>query len=167
MFLLRAIRKAKWYKNSGVPWLADGELQSDALSDLTTSGNCLSMWQIDNDFSNLNRVIAALSSKRNILANFDYALIDQKFFEDRNIKIRQSCGDTPDLDANANWHWEICELSVPMLINTATFIHKSANIERVMSNDVAKAISTSLSANSFDINKIDEKLLSRVREIFQ
>ena len=164
MFLLRSIRKAKWYKNLGVPWLSDVELQADALSDLTTSANCLSVWQVEDDFSNLNRVVAALSSKRNVLVNFDYALINQELLTSLEVKIKQSLGDTPDLDANAKWHWDIYELSVSTLVRIANFIHKSANIERVMPNDVAKAISISLRANTFDLNKIDQKLLNRIKE---
>ncbi len=41
---LRKIRKAKWYKINGAAWLPAGEFQADALSDLGTKDNTLSVW---------------------------------------------------------------------------------------------------------------------------
>jgi hypothetical protein len=42
-FFLSKIRKSKWYKHNDVPWLAEGELQADALGDLATNANALSL----------------------------------------------------------------------------------------------------------------------------
>jgi hypothetical protein len=42
--VLRKIRKSKWYKSGSVPWLEEGDLRADALSDLATKGNKLSVY---------------------------------------------------------------------------------------------------------------------------
>lgn len=47
--VLRKIRKSKWYKSGSVPWLEEGDLRADALSDLATKGNKLSVYLVDGD----------------------------------------------------------------------------------------------------------------------
>ena len=47
--ILRQIRKAKWYKHPNVPWLNEGELQADALADLITKDNTLSVWMLEDE----------------------------------------------------------------------------------------------------------------------
>ena len=64
---LRIIRKAKWYKNEQVPWLPEGELQADTLTDLSTKSNELSVWHIEDDRSNLEQVVTALAAGRDHL----------------------------------------------------------------------------------------------------
>lgn len=51
-FLLRKIRKNRWYKEQ-IEWLPDGELQADPLSDLGTKSNELSVYHVVIDESNL------------------------------------------------------------------------------------------------------------------
>jgi hypothetical protein len=74
-FVLRKIRKAKWYKHQKVAWLKAGELQADAIGDLYTENNALSMWLVTDDKSNLQRVAAALAANCEYLGNLDYALL--------------------------------------------------------------------------------------------
>lgn len=60
--ILRKIRKNRWYKTEEISWLPDNELQADALDDLRTKYNELSVYRIDENESNLDRVIAALAT---------------------------------------------------------------------------------------------------------
>ena len=86
-FILRTIRKSKWYKHERVPWLVEGELQADALGDLRTSDNELSVWLVEDDESNLEQVVTALAVTRQRISNVDYALFDLQFLSELNIKI--------------------------------------------------------------------------------
>jgi len=95
-FVLRKIRKAKWYKHENVPWLKVDELQADVLGDLYTENNALSVWLVTNDKSNLQRVAASLAANCEHLSNLDYALLNVELIADLNIKIVQKGGDSAD-----------------------------------------------------------------------
>lgn len=70
-FLLRAIRKAKRYKNPDLSWLGQDELQADAMQDLKTDSNSISVWHIVDDQSNKERIVAALAATRQYAVQFD------------------------------------------------------------------------------------------------
>ena len=83
-FVLRKIRKSKWWKHPGVPWLAHSDLQADALGDLQTSSNQLSVYHIEDDKSNLEQIVTALAASRDTIANLDYALLDLQIVTDQH-----------------------------------------------------------------------------------
>jgi hypothetical protein len=118
-FVLRKVRKAKWYKHENVPWLKAGELQADALGDLYTENNTLSVWLVTNDKSNLQRIAAALAGNCEYLSNLDYALLNVELIADLNIKIVQKAGDSADDTANNSWHYDLTELSAMDLLALA------------------------------------------------
>ncbi len=72
---MRVVRQARWYKYPELDWLPDGGLQADALGDLQTSGNALSVYRVENE-TDRERVIVALAANRDNLANLDYAIFD-------------------------------------------------------------------------------------------
>lgn len=60
--ILRKIEKGRWNSDpQAVPWLPPGEVQAQALLDLAPKDNGLSVWLIEEDRSNLDRVVAALA----------------------------------------------------------------------------------------------------------
>ena len=95
-FLLRKIRKNRWYKTDEMVWLSDGELPADSLSDLATQSNELSVYHISINESNLDRVIAALAANSGFLSNFDFAIFGDEIVSEIGIKIKKSPGDSPD-----------------------------------------------------------------------
>lgn len=109
MALLRKITKAKWYDQS---WLPQGEVPGDALVDLRTQKNELSVWRIEPGETNLNAVIAALASnKTDRLDNLDYVLVDEDVVGQLGIQSVLSEGDSPHPHANTHWHVDLVELS--------------------------------------------------------
>jgi hypothetical protein len=70
-FILRTIRKDRWYRIEDVPWLEEGDIHADPLADLNTKANELSVWLIEDDRSNLNRVVSALAATRTHISNLD------------------------------------------------------------------------------------------------
>jgi hypothetical protein len=62
-FIFRSIRKAKWDRHAGVPWLDEGELQADALTDLKTNNNTLSVYVLENE-TFIERTATALAANR-------------------------------------------------------------------------------------------------------
>jgi len=85
---------------------------NEALKDLQPSNNRkLSVWHIEDDQSNLERVIAALAANREKLDILDYILIDYEILYSHNLSYEYSTGASPDLEANMRWHRDILEFS--------------------------------------------------------
>lgn len=162
--LLRVVRKAKWYKHPGVPWLAEDDLQADSLLDLKTDDNVLSVWHIEDDESNLGRVVAALAAKRNNVANFDYALIDADLVVNLPVHIKNKSGDTPDAEANQKWHRDLTQLTHRQLFELANLIRRHGKVERIQHPQVLESLKKAYDADQLEHQKIDPKLLPRLRE---
>ncbi|MGB0383435.1 MAG: hypothetical protein ACPGWR_01305 [Ardenticatenaceae bacterium] len=161
-FLLRKIRKAKWYKHQGVPWLDEGELQADALEDIATKGNELSVWYIEDDESNLEEVVTALAASGDVVANLDYALFDLQLITTLNIKIRQSPGITPDDTVNALWHRDLYNLSASKIMGLADMILTQAQIRRVPKKKLLAMIAQAVSTGRIDRRKLRPRMAAKI-----
>lgn len=161
-FLLRKIRKAKWYKHQGVPWLDENELQADALEDIATKGNELSVWYIEDDESNLEEVVTALAASGDVVANLDYALFDLELITMLNIKIHQSPGITPDDTVNALWHRDLIELSASKIMGLADIILTQAQIRRVSKKKLLAMIVQAVSTGRIDRLKLRPRMAAKI-----
>ncbi|NJL67865.1 MAG: hypothetical protein HC894_15955 [Microcoleus sp. SM1_3_4] len=93
-------------------------MQADSLSDMVTTANKLSVYRINDDKSNLNRVAAALVANCENISNFDYLLFDELLLQILEIKSEETQANTPDESVN-NWHLDLVELSLTKLVNLA------------------------------------------------
>ena len=59
-------------------YIGAGKAPADALRDLATTDNALSVWQIDDNETNLDRVLAAIASTRQFLLKIDFLICDSK-----------------------------------------------------------------------------------------
>jgi hypothetical protein len=159
--LLRKIRKSKWYKNDSVPWLEEGEIQADALGDLVTSGNTLSIWLVEDDKSNLEQVIVALVSSCDNISNFDYALINVDLLLSVGIKIDTKEGLTPYLRAN-QWHRDLVELTTNKLFKLAEVMAIHSTRERVSEKTVLNLIRAAVQNEKIDKTKLKEGVIKRL-----
>jgi hypothetical protein len=160
-FFLRTIRKAKWYKNEDVSWLAEGELQADALADLATKGNELSVWHIEDDRSNLEQVVTAVAAGRDNIANLDYALFDQQILSAINIKIKETKGGSPDEKVNA-WHRDLVELSATKLMELAKAIQTEAAKERILPKDIIRLIKRAIASGQIERAKLKPGVTAKI-----
>jgi hypothetical protein len=147
--VLRKIRKAKWYKNSNVGWLKEGELQADSLGELITKSNALSVYHIENDKSNLERVVTAIAATGDALSAIDYALIDTLILEEIGIKNVSNLGGTPD-DIVNNLHRDLIELTLGKLNNLAQAIQSKAMIERESEKNIKKRLADGVLSGELD-----------------
>ncbi len=153
-YLLRKIRRSRWYKTEEMTWLLEGELPADLLSDLGTQSNELSVYHVSINESNLDRVIAALAVNSGFLSNFDFAIFGEEIVSETGIKIKKSLGDSPDDQVN-NWHSDLFELSAQKLLNLASRIKAKARIKRINHMQVLNFIADSLISGQ--INRSDIK----------
>jgi len=160
---LRVVRAARWYPQ---PWLTrEMDLPSTALCDLLDEkSNSISIWLINDDRSNFERVIAALAANRNQVANLDYALFDIERLAALRISSQMEHGDTADSTVNMSFHLNLTRLTARNVFFLAREIHKFGDPVRIRRQDVQKYIEAALSRNELDRSKIDPGLLRKVTQ---
>jgi hypothetical protein len=144
--------------------LTEGDLQADALADLRTEDNQLSVWQIEDDESNLGRVVTALAAGREYIANFDYALVDANLVDTLQVPINNEPGHTPDSEANQRWHRNLTQLTHRQLFDLADLICRQGRVERIQHHQVKESLKRALDSNQLDYQKMGPELLSKLRE---
>lgn len=155
-FLLRKLdRRAAFHP---VPWIEDGDVQADALYDLRTHGNELSVWMVPEDHSNLERVVAALAAARNSLDKLDYALIDLEVVRVLGIRVVKKKGNSRDEQANELWHQDLTGLSGAKIVELAFRMRTEASFVRVPKGDVGSAIVKSIRDGFIDPDRIEASL---------
>ena len=159
LILRKLDKKASFYAQE---WLEDDDVQADALSSLRTKDNQLSVWLIDDDRSNLNRVIAALASGRDHLDKVDYALIDRRFIDSLDIQVSKVDGRSPDMGANQHWHCDLARLSGKQLLALALGMRKGL-VVREPKSKVRTAILESIDSGVVAKNAIKITLLESLR----
>lgn len=163
--VLRKIRKAKWYKNDRVPWLTEGELQADALDDLRTMGNKLSIYLIDDDRANLEQVATALATANTeYISDFEYALINYEVVERLNIKIENTEGATPDPLVNS-YHRDLAELTASKIMALATVVQAESERKVFLKKNVVKMVLDALASQQLNRERIKPELLKKLDQI--
>lgn len=160
--ILRGIRKGKWNRNPDLGWLGEDEIQADAFGDLSTSGNKLSVWRIEDDQSNLKRIVAAISATKDRVSNLDYALIVQEYLLENGFRFDQTPGTTPDEGANS-WHLDVVELTATKLVLLADVIHKQSEIIRIPEKTVRGLLIDGIRSGQFDETKLKESLMGNLK----
>ncbi len=164
-YILRKIRRAKWLEHAGASWLPSGEIQADALFDLKTANNILSVWHVEQDQSNLNNVVAALAtSGTDRISNFDYVLIDEKYLDELDIQQNKKDGDTPNSKANQLWHIDLVSLTAGAIYSLVRIISKSGEIKRLHHKKVLAYVQSEIYAGNLEISKMTEELQNKIRQ---
>lgn len=161
-FILRTIRKARWYKIEDVSWLEKGDVPADPLADLNTKANELSVWLIEDDRSNLNQVVTALAATRTHISNLDYALLDMQLLPELNIKVRHTTGGTPDEKANVSWHRDLVELSAFKVVELAKSILAKAERKRVPETEIRRLIIQAIASGRIEPTKLQESIRGKM-----
>lgn len=138
-FILRGIgKKALWFKEqSDFPWLPVGELVADVFKTIATGDGCLSTYAVDEEKSNLKRVIAALACTRDSVQRYDYVLVPRNIIED-SFELRESAGKTADEAVN-QIHLDIVHLT-PAKLSELAYIFRDQSIGRLLKKEVDSEI---------------------------
>lgn len=159
-FVLRKLNnKAAFHP---VDWIEEGNVQADVFSSLRTTGNSLSVWVIDKDRTNLNRIVAAMAAGRDTLDKLDYALIDKQELDPLGIQSIQEKGKSADENANISWHEDIKELSGIKLLDLAVLIKAKAELKRVQKNDIRNLIVNSINRGYISPSRIKDQLREKL-----
>lgn len=155
--LLRKIdKKTVWNREEKPSWLDNEQVPANTLCDLQTKENCLSVWVVEENLSNLEDIVTAISCTRDFLTKVDYALFDMKYCLSLGIDIEESEGNTPDMCSN-KWHRNLIELSVSKIAELAKVMYRHAKIDRVKESRVRNLIKRALGTKG----RIDSERLSK------
>lgn len=161
--LLRKINRARWLPLEDSGWLPNGEIPADPLSDLATSQGRLSVWVISPDRSNLDRVIGALAGNCDYLSNVDYVLFDEGLVTQLGLKTTRAPGNSPDSEANGNWHQDIVELTAARMAALAKAVYAFAKPgDRRSPKQVRRLLEDAIRNNWVDRSRLKETLASRL-----
>lgn len=139
------------------------QIRKGPLLDLVPDDNTLSVWYIEDDRLNLERVAAALASTRDTFSNFDYALVDEQLLSALNIKVVQTDGITPDQEVNIQWHRDLVELSDANLIALASTIAEKGETARIPEKKMAQLIQEAVDIGRLDRTKLNKKLAAKLK----
>ena len=153
---LRSIRQGRWRAPS---WLRCGEVQADALGDLATVDNQLSVYRVESQ-QDINRITIALAATRDNLQNVDYAVFDDAEFENIGIQISQSPGKTPDQVVN-ELHHDISNLTARQTAALAAIIARG-KIERRPRGEIRDGMQAAMRCGALDYKAMKEHLLSKL-----
>jgi len=127
--LIKLDNKRMWDRPE---WLPAGEVPAEAVQDVRADGNELSVWFVEPDRSNLDRVLTAIAANRQHFEKIDYAVFDEAVVERCGVTLRQSAGQLPDEDASRTWHRDLIELTGRKLVCVAEFIAAGSPERRPM-----------------------------------
>lgn len=159
--ILRTLRKNKFVRELQPAWVPQDDIQADALKDLETTDNDLSVWLIEEDLSNLERVLAALAANRDQLANIDFALLDVTVINNLGILIQSTPGLAPD-QAVSLLHRDLIQLTATQLTQLAQALATHARLERRSKSQVRLLLLDSLTAGYIEISSLKEGIANKL-----
>lgn len=104
--LLRTVRHDRWLKEEAAPFLAVDDVPADPVCDLQTKQNLLSVFEVEQDRSNIERIVRAVAIGKQVIADTGYVVLDSDLLPAAGIEVRDSAGGTLDKEANA-WHRDL------------------------------------------------------------
>lgn len=165
-YLLRKIKnKSNWFRKPALPKeVTLGEISADVLGDLITTNNALSVWAIEDDRSNLPRVLAAIAATRDNLQKCDYLLFDRSAAEARGLKLRQTPATSPDSEAAGTWHFELVDLTVGSLADLAKEMFCNGEAARVFERELLDDLRQSIQSGFFATTSLRPNVVASLSE---
>jgi hypothetical protein len=99
------VKQHKWHKQEAASFLDGGDVPADAVGDLTTHQNLLSVWEISDDLASIERAVRAVAVGRDKIQPMGYMIFDANLLP-AEIEVRTNIGTSPDKAANP-WHRDL------------------------------------------------------------
>jgi hypothetical protein len=156
---LRVVQKSRWHPKPEWDGWTSSEIQGDALRDLTTGGNALSLYRVD-EGTEIDRVVTALAATRETLSHIDYVVFDGAPLASSSIDVVQTDGKTPDKEVN-HVHYDLARLTVSKLVQVAQIVSRCKK-ERITKSQMKDRLKQALENQWLDSDKVNSDLLSRL-----
>ncbi len=165
-FVFRSIGNKHWYSDNQLDfneWLPEGELVADTLKELRTTRGALSVYKVDSNKQNFDRVISAYACTRNSLKDIDYVLLPLEVIE-ATFDISATPGQTADDEVNI-MHLDIIHLSASkLLILARIFQEHHSSMYRIRKKHITSKIRNSLEQEHLVFSRINIALQSKFSE---
>jgi hypothetical protein len=157
-FLLRrSDDKRRWDAPS---WLPAGESPAAPFKDLsTTHASQLSVWSIDDERSNLNRIVAALAASRDHIDKFDYFLIDERDAAGLRIEIETRAERCADEEASRLWHRNMLKLTASQLHGLVRSAYATPRTGRILEPIVESMLRAGIGSSQLQRALVNSTLL--------
>lgn len=149
-FVLRKIRRSRWRRDSHTGRLSDNGLRS-ARRDLCLPGDSLSVYLVNDDKSNLERVITALAANSMSLDAVDYIMMDVRELNALDIETEETPGRTPDSEVNA-CHLDLLNLTDSKLDRLAHAFRDKGESDRYAKKGLKQMILEAVRVGNIDRN---------------
>lgn len=117
------------------------------------------MWLLEDDESNLDRIVAVLAAGRQHVDKFDYALIDERALGELGIQIEAKAEPCADDEASARWHRNIVRLTSSDLNALVRLIHSRGRLRRLLRPQVEAILTNAVASGRLDLSRIEKRLL--------
>jgi len=135
-------------------WLGPGDLRADALRDLETEQNTLSIFEVDEQSGiSESRILAALAANCNNLAKADFVVFDSPIIGELGIVYERIDGRTFDGGVNAR-HVNLVKLTAGKLAAFGARVRSDGDKKRYTKKDVLRLIRDSVSRGFIDPNQL-------------
>lgn len=156
-FYLRIIRK-KYFWLGCSKYKNTSNVTADLIQDFYTKENSLSIWYIEADQSNLNHILAAYACTQDDIREIQYAIIPCNLLSSEDFNIEQKGGNTPDSEANKNWHFDILNLTGDTLLKVIKIFFHNCDPETIYNFDVKDIIVQSIKEKRISNKNINGKI---------
>lgn len=143
-----------------------GGLQADALKNFETKENAFSVYEVENELTDIERILAAIAGTRDNVQEVEYASFDSNLLEEHEIKTKKIKGATADDEVN-NLHIDLIDLTAKQLYLLASSIQKDGKLIRILKKEIGRKITEGLKEGYLDKKKINEKLLPKLTKYAQ
>jgi hypothetical protein len=156
--LLRKVKKQNhWFKADAVSLLEKGDVPADPLSDLNTSQNKLSVFQVDEGHVNIDRVARALALGPDHIDNVGYVIFDSSLLTQASIEFNHTYGGTVDPVVN-ECHIDLINLSGNKLVKLAHLILSEGESDTILKKRIKELVEEGINSKELP-EKVREKLL--------
>ena len=156
---LRKIKMSRWLdRPSDFP---AGTVTADAVTDLRTTQNALSVFIVrSDDTAALRRIASAVTADATSLEHFEYFLFPLEGLASLGLEMSSAPGTTSD-DVVNSWHRDIIALTGESLVLFASFLGGN-EAGRLLKRDVAKELVVSLNEGRYTRSPKCQKDLDRL-----
>lgn len=165
MLLRKIASKKRWDKNE-IPKLIpreDALFTSDAISDLRTKGNTISVWHtIDLQKENIKNILAIMALNCDKIDKVFYVALDEDVLKSKGLQIEPVAGNCESITNPEilNRHRDLVKVDYWHLGYLAEYIYELIDAGQVFSvnaTEVKGYINEMISANEIDSTKLDDK----------
>ena len=156
-FLIANLKLDRWLPEERTK---AGEVPADALADLKTRGNELSVFEVD-DSTNAERIVVAFSATKSDLADMGYAVFDGAPFDGLGIVSHRSPGMTPD-DLVNTLHYDLQHLTATQVAGLAGAVANGRS-DLILAKRLRVLLRAGLDAKRLDPARVNKKLMALLK----